>query len=237
MAAEPLLRVDDLRVDYRGVVAVGGVSLRVAEGQCVAVIGANGAGKTSLLRAVGGFVPAGAGSRVELAGVDLTRMPAHRRVRAGLGSVLENRHLFPHMTVRDNLELGAAAAPGRSGAGLRGALSLLPELEGLLDRRAATLSGGQQQFVAIGRALATEPRLLLLDEPTNGLAPRLVERVIEIVRHLRAAGTATLLVEQRLEVAVAITAEVHVLAHGRVVHSTDGDTADLARIAHSAYLS
>ncbi|MBX6387564.1 MAG: ATP-binding cassette domain-containing protein [Frankia sp.] len=233
----PLLRVSELRVDYRGVVAVDGVSLEVPEGQCVAVIGANGAGKTSLLRAIGGFVAAGAGSRVELAGNDLTRVPAHRRVQAGLGSVLENRHLFPHMSVRDNLELGAAAAPGRSGRGLRRALELLPELEGLMDRKAATLSGGQQQFVAIGRAMATEPRVLLLDEPTNGLAPRLVERVIEIVRTLRETGTAALLVEQRLEVATAITDQVHVLAHGRVVHSTNGDTTNLAEIAHDAYLS
>ncbi|OHV41436.1 hypothetical protein BCD49_07615 [Pseudofrankia sp. EUN1h] len=233
----PPLRVANLRVDYRGVVAVDGVSLDVAEGRCVAVIGANGAGKTSLLRAVGGFIPAGSGSRIQLAGADVARLPAHRRVRAGLGSVLENRHLFGHMTVRDNLGLGAAAAPGRSGAGLRRALELLPELEGLLDRRAATLSGGQQQFVAIGRALAAEPRVLLLDEPTNGLAPRLVERVVDIVRALGATGTALLLVEQRLEVATAITTEIHVLAHGRVVHATGGDVSDLAEIAHRAYLA
>ena len=237
MTTGAMLSVTDLRVDYGGVVAVDGVSIEVAEAHCVAIIGANGAGKTSILRAVGGFIPAGSGSRVLLAGQDLSRMPAHRRARAGLGSVLENRHLFPHMSVRDNLELGASIAPSGDGTGLRRALALLPELEGLLDRKAATLSGGQQQFVAIARALATEPRVLLLDEPTNGLAPRLVERVVEIVRELRAAGTTILLVEQRLEVATAITSEIHVLSHGRIVHSTTGDVTDLAQIAHRAYLA
>jgi ABC-type branched-subunit amino acid transport system ATPase component len=231
------LRIEGLRVDYRGVVAVDGVSLTVGAGACAAVVGANGAGKTSLLRAVGGFLRAGAGSRVLLGESDLSRLPADRRVRAGLGSVLENRHLFGHMTVRENLTLGAAAAPGRTGAGLSLALELLPEIEGLLDRRAATLSGGQQQFVAIGRALATEPTVLLLDEPTNGLAPRLVERVVDIVRRLGGTGTAVLLVEQRLEVATAVTSDIHVLAHGKVVHSTGGDVKGLADIAHHAYLS
>jgi branched-chain amino acid transport system ATP-binding protein len=232
------LQVRDLRVSYGAVQAVAGVSLSVEPGRCVGLIGANGAGKSSTLHAIGGLVPSGRGSVIALGDRSLARVAAPQRARLRLGHVLEGRHVFSDLSVAQNLHLGglAAARPRRAAATAK-ALEVLPELHDVLKRPAGTLSGGQQQMVAIGRALAGDPEVLMLDEPTNGLAPILVERVIHIVREVCAQGIGVLLVEQRLEVAQAAADELHVLQHGRIVHTTTGDDPGLAAIVHAAYLS
>jgi ABC-type branched-subunit amino acid transport system ATPase component len=155
-----------------------------------------------------------------------------------LGHVLEGRHVFPDLTVAQNLELGSfSARPDRRAAAMATVMELLPELEEMSRRPAGTLSGGQQQMLAIGRALAGDPRVLLLDEPTNGLAPILVERVVTVVNSACERGIGALLVEQRLEVAQATAREIHVLQHGRIIHSAASDDPELPGIVHRAYLN
>jgi branched-chain amino acid transport system ATP-binding protein len=232
------LRVQGLQVHYGAVQAVSGVSLSVDDGQCVGIVGANGAGKTSTLHAIGGLIPCGRSSAVTLGDRPLQRVSAPERARLRLGHVLEGRHVFSDLSVGQNLELGAmAAARPRRAAAIAEALEVLPELGEMLRRPAGTLSGGQQQMVAIGRALAGDPAVLMLDEPTNGLAPILVNRVIDIVRDVCSRRIGVLLVEQRLEVAQAAADVLHVMQHGRIVHTTTGDDPDLAAIVHAAYLS
>jgi ABC-type branched-subunit amino acid transport system ATPase component len=228
------LRVRGLGVAYGAVRAVEGLDLDVAPGTCVALIGANGAGKTSTLRAVGGLVAA----RGEIAvdGRPVARLSAARRAACGIGQVLEGRHVFGDLSVADNLRLGAFLAGEPVGTRIAAVLEVLPELETMLERPAGTLSGGQQQMLAIGRMLAGRPRVAMLDEPTNGLAPRMVGRVIEIVRSLCELGLAVLLVEQRLEVAQATAQEVRILRQGRIVEAMAADDPELAGRAHAAYL-
>ncbi|HEX4729956.1 MAG TPA: ABC transporter ATP-binding protein [Solirubrobacterales bacterium] len=232
------LRVTGLRVNYGAVQAVAGIELSVAPGECVGLVGANGAGKTSTLHAIGGLINCGPGSEIELDGASLRRVAAPQRARMRLGHVLEGRHVFPDLTVAQNLELGNfSARPDRREAAMSTVLELLPELDEMRPRPAGALSGGQQQMLAIGRALAGDPHVLLLDEPTNGLAPILVERVVAVVNSVCARGIGALLVEQRLEVAQATAREIHVLQHGRIVHSAASDDPDLPSIVHNAYLS
>jgi ABC-type branched-subunit amino acid transport system ATPase component len=226
------LRIENLRVRYGGVTAVADLSLTVAAGTCVALLGANGAGKTSTLRGIGGLVPAG--GRVFLDDRRLDGLPASKRARAGLGHVLENRHVFKNLTVAENLKVAAGRAAGPSDVD---PLDLLPELREMLPRNAGGLSGGQQQMLAIARAVAGAPRAIMLDEPTNGLAPKLVERTINILADLRAAGFALLLVEQRLEVAQKLDADVVVLRHGLMERQMRGSDPDLPDVLHAAYLS
>jgi ABC-type branched-subunit amino acid transport system ATPase component len=232
-----LLTVESLGVSYRGIVAVQAVDLTVDAGECLAVIGANGAGKSSLLRGIGGLAHTTRGTRIAVDGVDVSRLDAAQRTRRSLGHVLEGRHLFPGLTVRENVELAAALCPEGRVAGLDVVVRTLPEIAELMDRRAETLSGGQQQLVAIGRSLAATPRVLMLDEPTNGLAPRFVDRVVDVLLSLRAAGLALLLVEQRLEVTQRVATSVDVLSHGRIVAHRAADDPELGRVAHAAYLS
>jgi branched-chain amino acid transport system ATP-binding protein len=228
------LRVRGLSVAYGAVRAVVDLDLDVAPGACLALIGANGSGKTSTLRAVGGLTAAR--GEVAVAGRSVARLSAARRAACGVGHVLEGRHVFADLSVADNLRLGAFLTdePVRSRIGT--VLEVLPELEEMLERPAGTLSGGQQQMLAIGRMLAGRPQLAMLDEPTNGLAPRMVERVIEIVRSLCELGIAVLLVEQRLEVAQATASEVRILRQGRIVEAMAADDPGLAGRAHAAYL-
>jgi branched-chain amino acid transport system ATP-binding protein len=217
--------------------AVQGVSLQVRRGECLSIVGANGAGKTSLLRGLSGLEPAGCEGAIELEGRSLRQCSAARRARLGLGHVLENRHVFAHLSVRQNLELGTHGLPRADApAALAEVFELLPELEQLGGRLAGTLSGGQQQFLAIGRALVGRPIVLLLDEPTNGLAPVLVNRVIEILGAICEQCVGVLLVEQRLEVAQALGGDVHILQHGLVVHATVAEDPTLADRVHAAYL-
>ena len=230
------LTVTDLEVTYRGVVAVHGFSMTVPAQSCMGIIGANGAGKSSVLRAVSGLEPARRGV-VRLGERTLGRMPPDRRVRKGLGHVLEGRHVFADLTVRNNLDLGYPGG-GLTERAERTAevLDLFPELEPLMGRRAGLLSGGQQQFLAMGRALMGKPSVLLLDEPTVGLAPLLVDRIEEVIRQLKAGGTTIVLVEQQLPVVERVADEVYVLSHGRTTdHITE--VSDLTDVAHQAYLS
>ncbi|GGM40988.1 ABC transporter ATP-binding protein [Dactylosporangium sucinum] len=226
------LTVTELRVRYGGVTAVDGLSLTVEPGQCVALLGANGAGKTSTLRGIGGLEPSTGG--IQLGGKRLDGTPASRRARAGLGHVLENRHVFKSLTVAENLKVAAGRASEPSPVD---PLGLLPELRDLLHRKAGGLSGGQQQMLAIARAVAGAPQAIMLDEPTNGLAPKLVDRTVGILADLRDAGFAILLVEQRLEVAQQLDADVVVLRHGRAERRLRGTDPELPDVLHTAYLS
>ncbi len=233
-----MLEVTDLEVRYGNVAAVKGISLRVAEREVVTIIGPNGAGKTSTLRAISGLVPS-AGGRVRFDGTDISRWRAHRIVALGLGHAPEGRRLFPQMTVIENLKMGAYRR--RASAEIRRMLNEVEELfPTLAERRgqlAGTLSGGEQQMLAIGRALMAEPRLLLLDEPSFGLAPKIVREIGDIVRSInRERGVSVLLVEQNARMALAIASRAYVMETGRVALS--GPSATLAESPHvkAAYL-
>jgi branched-chain amino acid transport system ATP-binding protein len=212
------LTLDGVSVRYGAVVALDGVALAVGAGETVALLGANGAGKSSLLQAVMGLTTIAAGD-VGLDGAPLRGLPTHRRVALGIGYCPEGRRVFPDMTVRDNLAVASPhGARGRADA-IGRQFALFPELRAKADDRAWSLSGGQQQMLAIARALMTEPRLLLLDEPSLGLAPRLVGALFAQIRTIAASGTAVLLAEQNVSQALAIADRAYVLQVGRIVES------------------
>jgi branched-chain amino acid transport system ATP-binding protein len=233
-----VLAVTDLEVRYGNVTAVKGISLEVGEGEVVAIIGPNGAGKTSTLRAISGLVPPAAG-RVVFSGTDISRWKAHRVITLGLGHAPEGRRLFPQMTVLENLRMGAYRR--RSRGDVQRALgeveALFPRLAERRGQLAGTLSGGEQQMLAIGRALMAAPRLLLLDEPSFGLAPRVVREIGRIVESInRERGVSVLLVEQNARMALGVASRAYVLETGRV--ALHGPSADLAESPHvkAAYL-
>jgi branched-chain amino acid transport system ATP-binding protein len=233
-----VLEVTGLEVRYGSVTAVKGISLEVAEGEVVAIIGPNGAGKTSTLRAITGLEPT-AGGRVVFRGTDVSRWKAHRIVTLGLGHAPEGRRLFPQMTVMENLRMGAyrRRGPAEIGRTLARVEELFPRLAERRVQLAGTLSGGEQQMLAIGRALMAEPRLLVLDEPSFGLAPTIVREIGRIVRSInRERGVSVLLVEQNARMALGIAARAYVLEAGRVALS--GPSATLAESPHvkAAYL-
>jgi branched-chain amino acid transport system ATP-binding protein len=219
----PALQVEGLTVRYGDAPALSAVDLAVAAGEMVAVLGSNGAGKTTLLKAVMGLVPPAAG-RVLLSGRDMTGEPVEARARAGLGYVPEGRRVFPAMTVADNLLAGARGTAAEQRRRLAEVLALLPALEGKLRARAWSLSGGQQQMLAIGRALMTAPQVLLLDEPTLGLAPGLAMEVMAHLAEIARRGAAVLLVEQNAPAALAVATRGLVLELGRVVQAGDAAT-------------
>jgi branched-chain amino acid transport system ATP-binding protein len=235
-AAGPLLRLDDVSAYYRGLPALQGISLEVGAGETVAVVGANGAGKSTLLRAIAGQVATS--GRIEFDGRALAGRPAHLITRAGVGLVPEGRRLFPRLSVEDNLRLGAYARRGdpERFAPLQLVFELFPRLRERLRQRAETLSGGEQQMLAIGRALMTQPRLLMLDEPSQGIAPKLVDDILAAIGRIRALGTTVLLVEQRLAEALELADRAYVLQTGRIVLS--GPAAEIAADAgvRTAYL-
>ena len=233
-----MLEVTDLEVRYGNVAAVKGVSLRVGEGEVVAVIGPNGAGKTSTLRAISGLVQS-AGGRILLDGRDISRWKAHRVVALGLAHAPEGRRLFPRMTVLENLKMGAYRR--RSAVEIRRTLEAVERRFPVLGERrgqlAGTLSGGEQQMLAIGRALMAEPRLLLLDEPSFGLAPMVVREIAQIVRSInQEQGVSVLLVEQNARMALGLASRAYVMETGQV--ALDGPTRELAESPHvkAAYL-
>jgi branched-chain amino acid transport system ATP-binding protein len=226
LALEALLRVDDLVAGYNGLPALHGVSVEVRAGEIVALVGANGAGKSTLLKAISGLLPPTSGS-VWFEGERIDRLKAQEVVRRGLAHVPEGRRLFGRLSIADNLLLGAYAQPDR---GLRKkTLAEVQELFPLLAERsaqtAATLSGGEQQMLAIARGLMSRPRILLLDEPSLGIAPRLVARIYETLREINRAGLTLLLVEQNVKSALACAHRSYVLQTGRVVLS--GPSAEL----------
>ena len=232
----PLLALEGVSASYRGLKALQGVSMEVGRGEIVAVVGANGAGKSTLLRAIAGQVATEGG--ITFDGADLRRLAPHLVTRRGVGLVPEGKRLFPRLSVEDNLRLGAYARRGDPArfAPLAQVFALFPRLQERLGQRAETLSGGEQQMLAIGRALMTQPRLLMLDEPSQGIAPRLVDDILAAVGRIRDLGTTVLLVEQRLAEALELADRAYVLQTGRVVMS--GPAADIARDAdvRKAYL-
>jgi branched-chain amino acid transport system ATP-binding protein len=215
----PMLSVEDLRSGYGRIEALHGVSIDVAAGEIVSLLGANGAGKTTLLRAISGVQPI-SGGRIRFEGRELDGLPAHRRVALGIAQVPEGRQVFAPLSVEDNLKLGAWT---RRDASLAAELAMMYELFPLLAARrhasAGMLSGGEQQMLAISRALMAKPRLLLLDEPSMGLAPMLVEQILDTVRRLKQTGLTVLLVEQNARAALAIADRGYVVETGRIVAS------------------
>jgi branched-chain amino acid transport system ATP-binding protein len=219
-----LLEVNDLHVSYARIRAVQGVSLSVPDASIVALIGANGAGKSTLLRAISGIIRARQGT-VRFLGENLVGLPVHQIVRRGVIHVPEGRGMLTRMTVLENLRLGDFARRGEAGSGLDRVFAVFPVLAERRGQLAGSLSGGEQQMLAIGRAMMAHPRLLMLDEPSLGLAPLLVREIFRIIPRLTAEGTAVLLVEQNARMALQCAAHAYVLQTGRVVLS--GPAADL----------
>jgi branched-chain amino acid transport system ATP-binding protein len=213
-----MLEVRDLQVAYGAAPALWGVSLDLRAGELLSVVGPNGAGKTTLVNTLAGILRARAG-RIVFEGRDLAQWPAHRFCAAGIAVVPEGRHLFTTMTVLENLELGSLlpAAKAQRRASLDAVLALFPALKAKLGAAAGELSGGQQQMVAIGRALMARPRLLLLDEPSLGLSPLVVHEMFSAIRRVNADGMSVLLVEQNVAMAMQIATRAYVLEEGRVV--------------------
>ncbi len=225
-APEPVLAVEEVTVQYGAIRAVSGVSFDVAAGELVALIGPNGAGKSSTLRAVAGLVPL-AGGDVRLEGRSLRRVAPHALPRRGLVLVPEGRRIFGEMTVGDNLALGAyVRSRAEAAEQLARVLELFPILGERVKQPAGTLSGGEQQMLAIGRALMARPKVLLLDEPSLGLAPVVVRQLFDLLRRLHAGGVTVLLVEQNARMALEVADRAYVLQTGRVVAS--GAASDLA---------
>jgi branched-chain amino acid transport system ATP-binding protein len=217
MPHSPILELENVAASYRGLKALQGVSMQVGRGEIVAVVGANGAGKSTLLKAISGQVVTE--GRISFDGKPLAGVPAHMITRAGIGLVPEGRRLFPRLSVEDNLRLGAYARRGDPDRfkPLDLVFTLFPRLSERLSQRAETLSGGEQQMLAIGRALMTQPRLLMLDEPSQGIMPKLVDDIFAAVVRIRDLGVTVLLVEQRLVEALEIADRAYVLQTGQVV--------------------
>ena len=217
MAEPPILSVKGVETFYGAIQALHGVDLEVAKGEIVALIGANGAGKSTLLMTICGNPRARAGT-IRLDGEDITAMPTHEIVRRGVAQVPEGRRIFPRMSVFENLQMGATlAAPAHFAGDLERVFAMFPRLAERRDQRGGTLSGGEQQMLAIGRALMSRPRLLLLDEPSLGLAPLIVRQIFEVIgRIAREEGMTIFLVEQNAYHALRLADRGYVLANGRV---------------------
>jgi branched-chain amino acid transport system ATP-binding protein len=212
-----MLELTDVHVRYGNIRALQGVSLTVAQGELVALIGSNGAGKTTVLRTISGLLRPAQGS-IDLEGADITRAPTDRIVALGISHCPEGRRIFGRLSVTENLRLGAVSRgeKGAAAADLDMVLELFPLLKERLNQAGGTLSGGEQQMLAIGRALMSRPRLLLLDEPSLGLAPLMVERIFETIAALKAQGRTILLVEQNVHHALDIAERAYVLEVGRI---------------------
>ena len=221
--SDPILEVRDLRVRYGAIEALRGVNLQVQAGQVVALIGANGAGKSTTLRAVSGMLRPTAGA-VVLGGADVTGLPSHALVSRGMAHAPEGRGVFLNLTVRENLDLGAYLRRDRAGIeeDRQRAYQLFPILGERRSQVAGTLSGGEQQMLAVARAMMSRPRLLLLDEPSLGLAPQVVERIFEVLREINQAGVSLLLVEQNAHKALQVAHRAYVLETGSVVMQGTG---------------
>ena len=213
-----MLEVEDVVSRYGRIEALHGVSLAVADYEIVTLIGNNGAGKTTLMRVISGVQPKARG-RIRFGGEDIDRLTAHARVALGIAQVPEGREVFAPLTVEDNLKLGAYRRQAKNGDALERVYDLFPVLKERRASAAGNLSGGQQQMLAIGRALMSEPRLLLLDEPSMGLAPVLVDQILDAVVALRKSGVTILLVEQNVSAALAIADRAYVIETGRIVLS------------------
>ncbi|GHJ13776.1 MULTISPECIES: ABC transporter ATP-binding protein [unclassified Micromonospora] len=218
-----LLEIEDVSLLYGRIQALHGISLTVDEGEIVALIGANGAGKSTTMRAISGIRPIATGS-IRFAGEDISKLRADLRVRRGLCQAPEGRGIFPGMTVLENLDMGAYTRRDRAGIAqdLARVLELFPRLAERRKQPGGTLSGGEQQMLAVGRALMSRPKLLLLDEPSMGLAPMLIQQIFTIITEINQQGTTILLVEQNAQQALARAHRAYVLETGRIVKSGTG---------------
>jgi branched-chain amino acid transport system ATP-binding protein len=212
-----ILDVQGLRTGYGRIPILNGVGFSVNEGEFIGILGHNGMGKTTLLRALMGFLPATSG-RVQFAGSDITALDPHRRARLGLGYVPQGREIFPGLSVYDNLRMGCTQqSGGQENATIASVLEEFPRLTQLLDRSGAALSGGEQQLLAIARCLCGKPRLVLLDEPTEGIQPSIIEEIVETLRRLRTrSGLTMILVEQNLDFIAALSQRILVIQKGRI---------------------
>ena len=230
-----ILKIDDINVFYGSIHAIKGVSLEVNEGEIVTLIGANGAGKTTTLHTVSGLLRPRTGS-IQFCGEDITKIPAHKLVERGLAHCPEGRRVFLQMTVQENLDMGAYIRRDDFSASLEEVYELFPRLKERRKQVAGTLSGGEQQMLAMGRALMSKPKLLMLDEPSMGLAPILVEQIFDIVKELNKAGTTILLVEQNARMALSIADRAYVLETGKITLSGTGAELSKSDEVRKAYL-
>ncbi|ANN18645.1 MULTISPECIES: ABC transporter ATP-binding protein [Amycolatopsis] len=216
-----LLEVQDINVHYGKIAALKGMSIEVGEGEIVSLIGANGAGKTTTLKTISGLRPLTSG-RILFDGKDISKTPGHKRVELGIGQSPEGRGVFPGMTVQENLLMGAYTRKDDLKADLDEVYELFPRLNERKTQFGGTMSGGEQQMIAIGRALMTKPKVLLLDEPSMGLAPMLIAQIFDIIREINKRGTTVLLVEQNAQQALKLSDRAYVLETGQVVKSARG---------------
>ena len=231
-----ILKADNLNVYYGAIHAIKGISFTVNEGEIVTLIGANGAGKSTTLQTVSGLMRSRTGS-IEFCGENISHVPAHRIVEKGLAQVPEGRRVFLQMSVRENLEMGAYTQSGKTlDEDLEMVYELVPRMAERRRQIAGTLSGGEQQMLAMGRALMSHPKLLMLDEPSMGLAPILVEQIFEIIRQMHKAGTTILLVEQNAQMALSVADRAYVLETGKITLSGTGKELASSEEVKRAYL-
>ena len=230
-----MLKVNDINVYYGNIHALKDISLEVHTDEIVALIGANGAGKSTTLKTISGLMHTKTGS-ITLMDEDITHTDAHKLVSKGLAHVPEGRRIFLQMTVLENLEMGAYTQPGYVKDGIKDVFERFPRLKHRKNQIAGTLSGGEQQMLAMGRALMSKPKLLMLDEPSMGLAPILVQQIFDIIKELHAAGTTILLVEQNAEMALRIADRAYVLESGRITISGTGKELAQSDSIKKAYL-
>ena len=230
-----MLKVDNIHVYYGAIHAIKGISFEVHEGETVALIGANGAGKSTTLKTISGLLHPRSGS-IHFLGKDITHATAHTLVRHGMAHVPEGRRIFLQMTVQENLEMGAFTRRDDISETLENVYERFPRLKERRKQIAGTLSGGEQQMLAMGRALMSEPKLLMLDEPSMGLAPLLVEQIFEIIQSLHKAGSTILLVEQNAQMALQIADRAYVLESGRITLSGTGAELMASESVKRAYL-
>ena len=221
-----MLKISDLKVNYGMIQAIKGISFHVNEGEIVALIGANGAGKTTTLHTITGLVPAKSGS-IEFEGKDITKIPAHKIVSMGMSHVPEGRRIFQELTVYDNLQMGAFTRNNKveMAESIKMVYKHFPRLEERKNQIAGTLSGGEQQMVAMGRALMSKPRIILMDEPSMGLSPLYVSEIFQIIEEINKMGTTVLLVEQNAKKALSIANRAYVLETGHI--ALEGDAKEL----------
>ena len=232
-----LLELDDIHTYYGNIHALKGVSLAVEEGEIVSLIGSNGAGKSTTLKTISGLLEPRRG-QVRLQGRPISGLPAHKIVALGVSQSPEGRKIFPRMSVRENLEMGAFARKGGAEikADMERILDLFPRLRERLNQKAGTMSGGEQQMLAIGRALMARPSILLLDEPSMGLSPVLVDQIFEIIREINGQGTTILLVEQNALKALEVSARGYVLQTGQIVLQDTAANLQQNEMVRKAYL-
>lgn len=232
-----MLRVEDINVYYGAIHAIKGISLNVPDGEIVALIGSNGAGKSTTLRTISGLMKPKTG-RIIYEDRDISGMPTHKIVSLGLCQVPEGRHVFANMTVMENLELGAYLRKDKDGIAkdLEDVFNKFPRLLERKNQLSGTLSGGEQQMLAMGRALMSRPKLLLLDEPSMGLAPLLVKEIFNIIKEINASGTTVLLVEQNANMALSIADKAYVLETGRITLSGTAQELASSEAVRKAYL-